>query len=550
MLSNFYTFRHLAGSLAGCLPGRRLQRLFSQVKDELVIEPEGLDGALVVSCRPGEQTLFLHPGYTRARANVADIMPSIWGLQILAVSMDPSDRIISLLLETDLRLLLQMFGSKSNVLLVDDQHRIKSAFRNTRTLSGQRLASRERNGANDHATVLREASRELTGTLQQAVRKSFPRLGATLTREVLFRTQVTGDAHASLITDPLIVAIGKTVKEVLEEIESPQPRVYQSEGGIPVVFSLIGLHHLKNLLEAPFLDPHEALRTFVYRRRAWASLEADKRELVTKLRQSVERAQRGLAAMTAEPGGDHRSREYERYGRLILSHLHSISPGAREVQLEDDSGSCRIPLDPAVPVGKMAQHYFDKAKRTRESREESARRLLQLQHRARTGEELLALLETVFTREQLRRAMDEHREEFDQLGVGPKSRVHEEVPFRVFRVDGGFEVWTGKSSTNNDLLTLRYAKPNDLWFHARGSGGSHVVLRVSSAKGEPSKKAKEQAASIAAYYSKMRNASHVPVSMTHRKYVRKPRGAPPGTVRIEREKVIFATPLLPTTHPG
>jgi predicted ribosome quality control (RQC) complex YloA/Tae2 family protein len=71
------------------------------------------------------------------------------------------------------------------------------------------------------------------------------------------------------------------------------------------------------------------------------------------------------------------------------------------------------------------------------------------------------------------------------------------------------------------------------------------VLKVGSGRGEPSKKAKEQAASIAAYYSKMRSSKLVPVAVTERKYVRKPKGAPPGTVVLERERVIFAEPALP-----
>ena len=106
-------------------------------------------------------------------------------------------------------------------------------------------------------------------------------------------------------------------------------------------------------------------------------------------------------------------------------------------------------------------------------------------------------------------------------------------------------MWAGKSSQNNDLLTMKHARPNDLWFHARGSGGSHVVLKSGSGKGEISKRAIEEAASIAAYYSKMKNASTVPVAMTERKYVRKPKGAPPGTVTLEREKVLFVEPRLP-----
>ena len=126
-----------------------------------------------------------------------------------------------------------------------------------------------------------------------------------------------------------------------------------------------------------------------------------------------------------------------------------------------------------------------------------------------------------------------------------KSDTREHLPFRIFTVDGGFEVWAGKSSKNNDELTMKFAKPNDLWFHARGAAGSHVVLKVNTGKGEPSKKAREQAASIAAYYSKMKNAKQVPVAMTEKKFVRKPKGAAPGSVAVERDKVIFAEPALP-----
>jgi len=92
---------------------------------------------------------------------------------------------------------------------------------------------------------------------------------------------------------------------------------------------------------------------------------------------------------------------------------------------------------------------------------------------------------------------------------------------------------------------MKHARPNDLWFHARGSGGSHVVLRSGTGKGEISRRAIEEAAAIAAYYSKMRKARTVPVAMTQRKYIRKPKGAPVGTVMIERETVLFVEPALP-----
>ena len=83
------------------------------------------------------------------------------------------------------------------------------------------------------------------------------------------------------------------------------------------------------------------------------------------------------------------------------------------------------------------------------------------------------------------------------------------------------------------------------WFHARGSSGSHVVLKAGTGKGQPSKRAIEQAASLAAYYRKMKNSQTAPVAMTQRKYVRKPRRAPAGKVTLDREKLLFVEPKLP-----
>jgi predicted ribosome quality control (RQC) complex YloA/Tae2 family protein len=119
------------------------------------------------------------------------------------------------------------------------------------------------------------------------------------------------------------------------------------------------------------------------------------------------------------------------------------------------------------------------------------------------------------------------------------------LPFRVFTVAGGFQVWAGKSGENNDLLSTRHTAKNDLWFHARGVGGSHVVLKIGTGKGEVSKQAIDQAAAVAAYYSKMKKSKLVPVTMCEGKYVRKPKGVPAGTVTVEREKTIYAEPGLP-----
>ena len=114
----------------------------------------------------------------------------------------------------------------------------------------------------------------------------------------------------------------------------------------------------------------------------------------------------------------------------------------------------------------------------------------------------------------------------------------------LYTLPGGFEALAGKTDADNDLLSLRVAAPNDLWFHVRGLPGSHVILR------HPEKEKADNAlirttAAIAAWHSKARSAGTVPVCFTEAKHVGKPRGAKPGSVTIKREKIVKVRPALP-----
>lgn len=114
--------------------------------------------------------------------------------------------------------------------------------------------------------------------------------------------------------------------------------------------------------------------------------------------------------------------------------------------------------------------------------------------------------------------------------------------FRKF-VEHGFEIWVGKSAANNDVLTQKYAHKNDMWLHAKDVSGSHVIIKQQS--GSPfTKQIIERAAQLAAYYSKLKGSGLVPVAYTLKKYVRKPKGFPPGAVVLDKEEVIMVEPKL------
>jgi predicted ribosome quality control (RQC) complex YloA/Tae2 family protein len=114
-----------------------------------------------------------------------------------------------------------------------------------------------------------------------------------------------------------------------------------------------------------------------------------------------------------------------------------------------------------------------------------------------------------------------------------------------YELPGGYTVLAGKTDADNDRLSLKIARPNDWWFHVHGLPGSHVVLQVDD-RPQPSKDLLEQAAAIAAWHSKARNGGLTLVSYTQAKNVRKPRGAKPGTVTIQKEGTLKVRPGLPS----
>ena len=125
-----------------------------------------------------------------------------------------------------------------------------------------------------------------------------------------------------------------------------------------------------------------------------------------------------------------------------------------------------------------------------------------------------------------------------------KDKINSKPDAFEYELDDGYKVLAGKTDVENDFLSIKFAAPNDYWFHVRGMPGSHVILRVGDGD-EPSKDIIKQAAAVAAYHSKARSGGVVPVSFTRAKYVTKPRGDKPGTVHIRKEIVLKVRPAVP-----
>lgn len=563
MINNYYTLSHLVAEWQSRASSVALAQPFTQSKNELVLpfEPVGESASqddawvAIVSCEPSSNAVFFKDSYPRARRNSKDIFAGVEGALVGSVMMHPSDRQIRVALRTGSSLLIQFFGSRANVLLVGSDGSATDAFLRSRDVIGTSLDPWP--APTDPPTaeaIARRLAADPPIPLVTALKRAWPSFGPVLVREVLFKSGVKGTEIVNDVDPRTLASVAEVCRLVLDSVTGPpRPLVYYREKD-PVEFTPVPLSHLAGLREEPQENISEGIRKFIGTSRSRSDLVRKTGRLVDALRAEAEQADTTRRRIQAEFPDAGEADDAERFGKLLQAHLTTLIKGQREAIVEDLFSTGReiiaIPLDPHLTPAKNAERYFDKARKIRTTVVEQRSRLEQLEQKLSLIGPLLAEAEEIGSEESWNSFVELHKDQLHTLGVrpgaGPQAAQEERrLPFRVFSVDGGFQVWAGKSGENNDLLTTRHTAKNDLWFHVRGAGGSHVVLKTGTGRGEVSRRAKEQAAAIAAFYSKMRKASHVPVAMCEGKYVRKPRGASTGTVTIERETVLFVDPHLP-----
>ncbi|MYB06111.1 MAG: DUF814 domain-containing protein [Gemmatimonadetes bacterium] len=255
------------------------------------------------------------------------------------------------------------------------------------------------------------------------------------------------------------------------------------------------------------------------------------------------RLSRKLKHLRREMGETARAARLREDGALILSSLHLIRRGAERVSLTGFDGVERaLDLDPRVRPQEHADALFRRAARLERAAEALPGRIAE-------AEEALAGVAALRARHQ---AGELSREEAVALlpAAAPspprrrRSRPGTErstLPYRRYTSSGGIEIRVGRGARHNDALTFRHSRPEDVWMHARHAAGAHVIMRWTRPERPPAADLNE-AAVLAANHSGARGSRHVPVDWTRRKWVRKPRGAPPGAVIPDRVQTVFATP--------
>ena len=451
------------------------------------------------------------------------------------------------------RLVLEILGRHSNLLLLDENGRILEATRhvnpemsrvrqiqpgmtylpppaqdklNPETLTEEKLY--ERLSAIPDARLSRALADTITGLSRGAA------------EELACRVLQPGETQPSDLKDAC-----RRIADFLKRLPSmADPRVLVNENGeAEDVFPMIYLSRPTEN-QRPYKTLSEALEVYFGSRDARERLNQKSAAMVRMLKSQLERCQRKLAMQQEELASAERMEEYRRMGEAINANLYQLKKGMTEAELPDwndpEDGTLTVPLDIRLTPSQNAQRYFKKYQKARSAREVAA------QQRDKTLEEtdylegmLLDVDKCVGESE-----LEEIRQELVRTGYMKKNTNRRQQrqlpgskPYRYLSADG-IEILVGKNAAQNDRITLG-AKPDETWLHAKDMPGSHVII---CREGEIPLTTMKQAALLAAWYSKGQRSSQVPVDYTLRRYVKKPSGAAPGKVIYTHQKTAYMTP--------
>jgi len=325
-----------------------------------------------------------------------------------------------------------------------------------------------------------------------------------------------------------------------------QPSLYKnSPSGSPDDFWVFPLTFHKKIIENLNVENNCVNKTidfFYSKKQEMLDLLSNKNKIITELKKHLKKLRQNLMYAEKNIKETNDMKKYRLWGEMLSAFMYMVKPGMKEITLPnyEQGGEIVIPLNEKYSPSRNAQHYFDKYKKLNKARRIAQERKKELENEIDFIENELVNIENCNNVDDLSEIYEEVKKQGyikGQIKNAPFEKKSE--PYK-FKSSDGFLIYVGKNNRQNDLLTLKKARPDDMWFHTKDIPGSHVILE--SKAGFASEKAITEACMLAAYFSKAKNGSNVPVDYTLKKYVRKPKGAKPGFVIYDHHKTKFVTP--------
>jgi predicted ribosome quality control (RQC) complex YloA/Tae2 family protein len=393
------------------------------------------------------------------------------------------------------------------------------------------------------------------GSLWKAVVAHVAGVSPTQAREIAWRATGKTDAAAR---DAQTLAVAQALQELWSPVQQGGwlPGNVM-EGEAVVGFSAYPVHFRGRFL--PRSSMSEALEQYYASPRKGHSQRSDghapdeyaaaRAQAAVQVRQSQQRVRRQLEALAADEPAPGEPEALRAEAEWLLALAYSVQPHQETLEVDvygDGSEILRIALDRQRTPVEQAQRMFKRAAKLERAAEIIPRRRAKLE----TDLEFLAQLETDLAMAENRPEIAAVQEELRAGGfvkAGPKTKREKtpspRVDVRRFTSPDGYEILAGRNARQNEAITFRMSHPQDVWLHARGVPGAHVVIRSSGNR--VSEAGIRMAAQVAAYYSEARGERSAAVTMTERRHVRRLPGGHTGQVLVRNEETVHVPAEMP-----
>lgn len=566
--------------LAALLTGGRIERVQQPDGYCVVLTVhKGRRFRLLLSAHPEEARVHLTsqgaPSPPRLPVFAAVLRKYLEGGRITSIRQPGFERVIEVAVtgrdalgqKANVLLIGEFMGKHSNILLVDSgsgkildgiRRYTHAVSRHREVLPGVPYLPPPRTKRDPLEVDEEELTAELLALsleteVTRGLQARFEGLSLVTAREIVHRAGLAAETTVGDCGAYEFARLWATLQDVFTRARDGtlSPCLAVDLAGQPCDFAALKLTHLADGGRLEDGDMNAILDRFYTHRRERRSLEQQRHALLSVVARERRRAEKRLAHCRENLAAAERFEDWRRFGDLLIANLHAVSPHAEAVTVNDfETGEpVTIPLDPQLSPTANAQAYF----RRFQKQKAAAARAAEDEQRLTREIEYLEAVETALLQAEDDADLGDIREELAAEGYlsapsAAKRRggTRESAPSPLtFQAPDGTVILVGKNNRQNDYITFRVAAEDDLWLHARGIPGAHVVVR---AAGRPvSRAALETAAALAAYYSRGREAGSVPVDYTLRRHVKKPRGARPGFVIYREERTIMARPARPST---
>ena len=457
------------------------------------------------------------------------------------------------------KLVIELMGKHSNIILLQNSVILDAIKRIGANISsyrqvfpgrdyqyppGQNRLNPLETSPEDFVAALQTVPPETS--LEKAIIRIGIGIGPQTSREIIWRAGLPGKMEVGRLDAADAAALVEAINSLTLPLKSNQIQATAAVSPQNRLAALAPytLEHLRPMEFFTFESMNE-LMVFSSRYQAPPAIPG-KESLQNILAGEMNRLQRKEKILQQELLDSQDADLYRQYGDLLMSNLPFIPEGGAEVQLTNlfayppEEEKITIKLDILLSPLKNAQNYYTRYNKAKRAQDLLAEQLRQCQEALQYVDSIVIALEYAGNTIEV---SDIRQELIDAgyvktSGKRPKT-VAASQPLSACSSDG-WEILIGRNNRQNDLITFKKSHHEDIWFHTKDIPGSHVILRTGH--NEPSLFALQEAALLAAYYSKARNSAQVPVDYARRKHVKKPAGSNPGFVIYDHQNTLFVTP--------